>query len=198
MRYEINLRVRLKIPDVTAITARQTLQRRLGYAEVLLALQREDDWRLTVEVPDEAAAQALGVELAEGTNLFVNPNKHTYICRVSRGHSGPEKEDSLPLSLAKAESPVSPPGGEGAIFKVAVLTGFYEDASASLTLEALRNRLGYGDPVVEVERGTRWTFTLRADTPEEARRLVEEMVVTRGAHRGLLINPHSQWWRWVD
>lgn len=188
MRYQIELIVKLKIPDVTAITARNTLQRRLGYADVLRDLRREDYWALTVQVDSEAAARDLGIELAERTNVFVNPNKHTYRLNVRR-----------PLEAEDSGHQVSslglPPSGEP--ISVQVLTGFMGDASASLTQEALQGRLGYGQMVQEVERGTLWTLILNTNNTVHARQWAEEMVVTRGGQRGLLVNPHSQWWRWM-
>ena len=39
---EIELLVTLKIPDVTALTAANTLRRRLGFAERLVGLSRAD------------------------------------------------------------------------------------------------------------------------------------------------------------
>jgi phosphoribosylformylglycinamidine (FGAM) synthase PurS component len=185
MQYQIELFVKLKIPDVTAGTARNTLQRRLGYADVLRDLQREDYWALTVEAESEDAARAFGVELAERTNVFVNPNKHTYRLNVRSSQESEEREVS--------SSPL--PSGEP--IPVRVLTGFLGDASASLTQDALQGRLGYGQVIQGVERGTLWTLTLNADTPDQARQWAEEMVVTRGGQEGLLVNPHSQWWRWM-
>ena len=188
MRYQIELTVKLKIPDVTAVTARNTLQRRLGYGEVLRDLQREDYWALTVQADSEAAARDLGIALAERTNVFVNPNKHTYQLNVRRT---PEIE--------APGSPGSPPlaGSSSGLTSVRVLTGFLGDASASMTQEALQGRLGYGQVVQAVERGTLWTLTLNTANAPQARQWAEEMVVTRGGQQGLLVNPHSQWWRWM-
>ena len=80
---------------------------------------------------------------------------------------------------------------------VGVLTGFDGDASADLTAQALRGRLGYGDRVGQVERGILWTFFLREADPAKAQALAEAMTVTRGREQGLLVNPHSMWWRWA-
>jgi len=185
MEHQIHLFVKLKIPDVTAITARNTLQRRLGYGEILRDLEREDYWAITVEVPDAAAAEQLGTELAERTNVFVNPNKHTY--RLTVGQARPE-----------GAPPREAEPGQAGPETVRVLTGFLGDATARLTQDALQTRLGYGDTIVNVERGTLWNLTLRADNPEQARQIAEEITVTRGGQQGLLINPHSQWWRFLE
>ncbi len=175
MKTPIELLVWLKIPDVTALTARRALQRRMGYGEVLADLKRADWWRLEVEAADEPAALALGHELAEQTTCFVNPNKHLY--RVASHAGAIEAPDGLTA--------------------VGVLTGFDGDASADLTAQALRGRLGYGDTVGQVERGTLWTFLLREPDLDRARALAEAMTVTSNREHGLLINPHSMWWRWA-
>lgn len=175
--YDIELFVRLKMPDVVAITAQTTLQRRMGYGEILRRLKREDFWKITVEAASREEAERLAVELAEKTSLFVNPNKHTYTFQVL---------ESGAHDTNKAPSPA-----DGA-WSVRVLVTVDDDAEASLTLDALQNRLGYGYAVRNVERGTLWTLEIAADSAETARRIAEEITVTRRADAGLLVNPHFQ------
>ena len=56
--YQVELLVSLKIPDVTALTAANTLRRRMGYEGVLDRLERADYFLFEVEAatPDEACA----------------------------------------------------------------------------------------------------------------------------------------------
>lgn len=175
MRIFIEMVVSLKIPDVTALTARRTLQRRMGFGEQLLDLTRADWWRLELDAPDLDAALALGRELAEQTNCFVNPNKHVYqVC----------------------ERFVPPPAPTGSV--IGVLCGFHDDPAGELTLAALRGRLGYADRVYGVERGTLWLLHLAETDPARARELAEAITVTVDHRGGLLVNRHSMWWRWAD
>ncbi|MFW6156334.1 MAG: phosphoribosylformylglycinamidine synthase subunit PurS, partial [Armatimonadota bacterium] len=74
----VELVVGLKIPDVTALTAGNAIRRRLGYEDVLSSLERADYYRIEIDVDDREKAEAIAREIAEDTNLFVNPNKHTY------------------------------------------------------------------------------------------------------------------------
>ena len=62
----VSILVRLKIPDVTALTAANALRRSMGYSQ-LRELKRADYYRLelAVDSPDEAVA--LAKELAEKT-----------------------------------------------------------------------------------------------------------------------------------
>ncbi len=173
MSIAVELTVSLKIPDVTALTARRALQGPMGYGEVLGDLTRADWWRLTLDVATEDEALALGRELAEQTNVFVNPNKHVF--RVALAAAGREPRGGL--------TPVS------------VLTGFKDEAKAALALAALQGRLGYGQKVVGVELGTLWTFWLKEADAEKAKELAATMTVTADRHSGLLANPHSMWWR---
>lgn len=175
MSIAIELLVSLKIPDVTAGTAKRAFQRRMGLGEVLADLKRADWWRIEVAAETEDEALAMGRELAEQTNLFVNPNKHVYECALH----------------------VVPPSKDGDLTAVSVLTGFEDEASAAMTAQALRGRLGYGDRIGEVERGTLWTFYLREPDLAKAKALAEEMTVSKSRERGLLVNPHSMWWRAV-
>jgi len=169
----VELLVRLKIPDVTALTAANALRRRMGYAGVLGGLQRADYYRLTVAPAAPAEAQALVRELAERTNVFVNPNKDVYEVRLPRAGGGGE--------AAAVDG-----------FPVEVLVTDPADGSAEGALAALRDRLGYRDRVLALLRGTLWTLRLRTPTADEALRLAREIAVTERIDRGLLMNPHFQ------
>ena len=177
--HEIELLVRLKIPDVTALTARNSLQRRMGYAETVVDLQRADYWKLTLDVASQDDALRLARELAEETNLFVNPNKHTYTLAIA-GHRALGVGQWTDRALAKAARPAE------------VLVKSPEDTSGDDACAALQGRLGYGSKVAGVACGTLWTLLLKADNADAARRIAEEIAVTRRLDRGLLMNPHYQ------
>ena len=169
---EVELLVKLKIPDVTALTAANSLRRRMGYADTLEALRRADYYRLGLDAASDEQALALARELAEDTNLFVNPNKHVYELR-------------LPGAPA-ADAPA------GDSQEVEVLVTDPNDGSARGALDALQGRLGYGDRVASLTKGVLWLMELQADGREAARALAESIAVTRRIDRGLLVNPHFQ------
>ena len=174
MAYRIELFVKLKTNDTVALTARNTLEKDMGYEKIVRDLQREEYWLIHAACGDQREARWLAKELAEKTKIFVNPNKHTYHARVDG--EGEVSED---------------PPGRG-LQKVKVLTQYREDQKARLTLDTLQRTLGYGDKILGVERGTLWTLVLRAEGLQEARRVAEEVALTRGIDSGLLANPHSQ------
>lgn len=170
--YDIELLVTLKIPDVTALTAANTIRRRLGYAERLTSLRRADYYRLEVEAESDQAALDLVRELALRTNHFVNPNKHSFTVRPH-------------------EQRVSPPAQEGE-FEVEVLTTDVDsDRSGDLEAALSSDRLAQGR-VKAVHTGVLWTLRLRADSPSEALEMARDIAVTRARDRGLLANPHFQ------
>ncbi len=168
----VELTVSLKIPDVTALTAANAIRRRLGYADVLTSLRRADYYRLDLEAGDRSQAEELARELAEETNLFVNPNKHVYEVRFPEDRGGDGATD-----------------GE---YDVSVLVTNPDDATGAGILSALQGRLGYGGRVVGVETGVLWTMRLAADSAEQAREMAEDITVTRSQSKGILINPHFQ------
>jgi len=168
---EVELLVRLKIPDVTALTAANSLRRRMGYAEPLQRLRRADYYRLGLNASSTEEALALAKDLAENTNLFVNPNKHVYELRLPDGTA--------------AQSP-------GPTHEVEVLVTDPNDGSALGALSALQGRLGYGDKVASLTKGVLWLLDLRAADRDAAKALAEEMAVTRRINQGLLMNPHFQ------
>ena len=160
--------VRLKIPDVTALTAANALRRSMGYTQ-LKELRRADYYRLELAVDTPEQAVALASELAEKTNLFVNPNKHVYEIWTAR-------EEQAPAQGQLAHVLVTDPN----------------DGGAQGILAALQGRLGYGGKVTGVTKGLLWTMVLDTDDPEEARRLAAEMAETKSLSQGLLVNPHFQ------
>ena len=169
---EVELLVRLKIPDVTALTAANSLRRRMGYAEPLAGLRRADYYRLGLNVETAEEAKALATEFAERTNLFVNPNKHVFEVRL------PDERGATTA--------------ENGAYPVEVLVTDPNDGSAQGALAALRGRLGYRDRVTSLVKGVLWVLSLRACSVEDARALAEEIAVTRRIDRGLLVNPHFQ------
>jgi phosphoribosylformylglycinamidine (FGAM) synthase PurS component len=169
---EIELLVRLKIPDVTALTAANSLRRRMGYEGKLAELRRADYYRLGLNVPSADEARALATELAEQTNLFVNPNKHVYELR--------EPGTSTAQSAANGTHDIE------------VLVTDPNDGSAEGALAALQGRLGYGEQVASLVKGLLWVLRLEADDREGAKALAEEIALTRRIDRGLLVNPHFQ------
>ena len=171
----VELLVSLKIPDVTALTAASAIRRRLGYDEVLKELRRSDYYSLDLNADDLAACRLLAQELADKTNLFVNPNKHSYeICSPQEHNGGPALVDGL--------------------WRVEVLVTDAEGAQAPEIEQALTDRLGYADKVAAVRQGILWTMLLAADSADEARRIAESITVTTARDEGLLVNPHFQDW----
>ena len=170
----IELLVTLKIPDVTALTAAGALRRRMGYAEALKDLRRMDYYLLHLAVEHPEQARALAAELAENTNLFVNPNKHAYELRFPEARAEPAAEDG--------------------VWSVELLVTDVEGSTASDIEQALQERLGYAQQVARVERGTLWIMKLAAPDLSAARRLADEIAVTRARDKGLLVNPHFQAW----
>jgi phosphoribosylformylglycinamidine (FGAM) synthase PurS component len=168
---EVELLVRLKIPDVTALTAANSLRRRMGYAGTLQRLRRADYYRLGLNAATTEAALALAKTLAEDTNLFVNPNKHAYEVR-------------LPDQAAEASAE--------AAHEVEVLVTDPNDGSAQGALSALQGRLGFGDRVASLTKGVLWLMDLRAPDHAAAKQLAEQIAVTRRIDQGLLMNPHFQ------
>ena len=170
----VELLVKLKIPDVTALTTVGALRRRMGYAEVLKDLQRADYYRLHLQVDEPEQARNLAAELAEDTNLFVNPNKHTYELRFPEERSAPAPENG--------------------VWPVEVLITDAEGAQAPDIEQALQERLGYSEQVAGVEQGTLWIMKLAAPDLAAARQLAEQVTVTQARDKGLLANPHFQAW----
>ncbi len=168
----VELYVELKIPDVTALSAAGAFRRRLGYDDVLRELKRGDYYRISLDVDSEDEALDIVRDMAENTNTFVNPNKHSYSIFAGHHNSVALEESSDSAVRVLVIDPVSG-SGEG-------------------IMDALQGRLGYGDVIKQVVTGTLWTVVLDAEDASEAKEIAEEMAVTRSREKGLLMNPHYQ------
>jgi phosphoribosylformylglycinamidine (FGAM) synthase PurS component len=167
----VELVVGLKIPDVTALTAGNAIRRRLGYEDILSSLDRADYYRIDLDVADRETAEQLTREMAEDTNLFVNPNKHVYEVRFPEDRGANANQD-----------------GE---WLVNVLVTNPDDSSGEGIASALSGRLGYDD-VVSVATGVLWSMRIIADSEDAARDVAEDITVTRSQSQGILMNPHFQ------
>ncbi|MCD6351752.1 MAG: hypothetical protein J7M26_06505 [Armatimonadetes bacterium] len=167
---EVELLVSLKIPDVTALTAANTLRRRMGYGEVLEKLDRADYYLFDIEAADVDAACERVRDIAEHTTLFVNPNKHVF--EVQPWQAG--------ASLRR----------EGDLYVVHCLVRSLDYDAGPGMVESL-HKLGYGE-VRGLQTGTLWTLHLRVREEAAARALAEEIAVTKSRSQGLLANPHYQ------
>jgi len=162
---ELDLLVRLKVPDTVAASARFALVELLGHAE-LAALDREDLWRFTGAFdPDELLAKLL-----KRTSRFVNPSKHAH-----------RRVDSL--------AGLTPPR-EGRETPVGVLVSKRDDFAGRDALAYCRNTLGLTE-ISGARYSTLWTLWLTGGDPEAAAR---KMADCSARTPGLLANPHCEVW----
>ncbi|MBC7288333.1 MAG: hypothetical protein H5T86_09875, partial [Armatimonadetes bacterium] len=132
-------------------------------------LQRADYYLFDVDAATEGEALELVRHIAEHTNLFVNPNKHSFQVHLWK-----------------------PPGEAEAVNGAYRLRCLVRDADidrGAALLDSLR-KLGYGERVHALTAGTLWTLTIRAPDPDTARQIAEEIAITRSRTKGLLANPH--------
>lgn len=81
---DVLLTTRLKVADPTALTALATLRDRLGLADRLKGLSREEVFLFSMS-PSTPKPAELVEQLARQTNLFLNPNKHAF--RITTGEA---------------------------------------------------------------------------------------------------------------
>jgi hypothetical protein len=163
---ELNLLVRLKVPDTVAASAEMALTDLLGHDE-LLKLEREELWRFSGDFdPNELLQQLL-----DRTSRFVNPSKHAH--RLVATLDGVEPHHSRE--------------GQAKL----VLVTKRDDFAGRDALTYCRESLGLNG-ITGVEYGTLWTLWLSADAPADA---VEKMVDCSARRKGLLANPHAESYR---
>lgn len=162
---ELDLLVRLKVPDTVAASARFALVELLGHAE-LAALDREELWRFTGTFDPEK----LLPELLRRTSRFVNPSKHAH-----------RRVDSLAGPTPPRERPERPVG---------VLVSKRDDFAGRDALAYCRNTLGLTE-ITGARYSTLWTLWLTGGDPAGSAR---KMADCSARTPGLLANPHCEVW----
>jgi phosphoribosylformylglycinamidine (FGAM) synthase PurS component len=196
--HRIILTVGLKVTDNEARSALEALQEKMGLRGRVRDLAREEMWEIGVEADSPEAAVDVVTELVLSTNLFANPNKHTYTMRAAddagsgrsdAGDSGTRGEEGAgggSRAAAGSAADLSPD-------EIAILVSDRGCAEGESVLSAIR-RIGV-DRVGSVRRWTKWRVRL-ADPPRrgdsEVDSLIRAIGVTTGRREGLLSNPHSQ------
>ncbi|MBN1826158.1 MAG: hypothetical protein JW958_07825 [Candidatus Eisenbacteria bacterium] len=160
------LLVRLRVPDVTALTAEETIRKRVAGGGRLVRLDRLDLWEFRHR--DGAAFREKLDALVRDSNLFVNPNKHAY--RITGDYRRGWRE-----------------GG------YLVLVRGREDLEGKVAEETLARRYAI-DGLHGVRYGVLWRMKLEGTGGAEGLALAESLAVTRAPKGGLLVNPHVQTW----
>jgi phosphoribosylformylglycinamidine (FGAM) synthase PurS component len=161
----VELFVVLKVPDTVALTAQDTIKRKMGYGETLKYLMRADYWKIGLDYDDRTAAEERLHEIIEKTNIFINPNKHFYSI------------DKKPLAKCMGA------------FSVNVLVSEMSDDEIDIITSL--HRQGFTE-IKSVETGVLWHFELQTNSQKDAEHLALELTNTESRKQGLLANPHSQ------
>jgi len=158
--------------DLVALSAFDTLVRKMGYKDVLCSLSREELWMLSFELSDTDAGNVTRM-LAEKTGVFINPNTHTHVIVLSNEtlpHGSRQKREELCIGVWSVEDPQIEP----------------------VTI-AVRERMGIVS-LKALKRLTLWWP--RFVTP--TRDIALSMVPTLSRKQGLLANPHYQCWSIIE
>lgn len=219
MRIDASLDVMLKGADLVADTAVLTLRGKMGYASRLVGVTRSDAFEFRIESRTPSQTASAFKRFLNTQTLFYNRNKHHFSlrCRWEGGgledgvaaDRGARELAARVRRVLASESSQEPErdfrGGEpgsrviltnGTIYRTEVLVEDLDSAMKDNMARKLEGELSTA-PVVVSTLGIRWCLALRADTPEGARAMAEEIVVARRRDRGLLLNPNYQGYRFL-
>jgi hypothetical protein len=167
---QLYLTVALRGADPTALTAEYALRRHLGFADQITALRRLTLWRFDLAEADQDAARRQAAAWVTQSQLFVNPNQHSYEL----------------LDPAQADSRPAPER------QVWIAVQDEPDLDGAAATRLVRERLG-GTALREAHRATVWQLELAGElAPARRQTIAEEVAVARGRRHGLLANPHCQ------
>lgn len=213
MKVNVELLVGLKGVDLVAGTAFLTLVDKMGYGGRLLGLRRLDSYGFGFDTsqPEEAAGRLRRFAATQST--FYNRNKHNYFLRCAwpggevtegvapdRLMGGLRSDVARHLKQASSKELASGPSDGGVILGTASIyrAEILVEESGPFAKNALARKLESElstVPVTVTVLGTCWHLALRAGSPDEARRAVEDIAVTGRRDRGLLLNPNHQDYR---
>ncbi len=161
---------RLKVADPTAMTALATLRDRMGMAESIAGLSRDELFLLKVDLPADAAVRRV-TELVRGTNLFLNPNKHSWRIDAGEG-AGPDEAAA---------------GGNARAWLL--VRGIEPDTSL---LESLWRHAGARE-ITDLRQFQLWRFVAPAGVaPEALLRAAGRAAVVTDRRNGFLVHPAFQ------
>ncbi|MFH1679870.1 MAG: hypothetical protein ABIH26_04420 [Candidatus Eisenbacteria bacterium] len=164
MNRTLYLLVRLRTGDLAALTAEETIRRRVRGGERLARLDRSDLWEFTYRDGNEFQGRL--EKLVSESNLFVNPNKHLF--RYAEDYRSGWREEGFLLAVRGRE-----------------------DLEGAVAEETLRSR--YRLPGLErVRYATLWFLRFEGAAGEEGLALAESLALANSPKGGLLVNPHYQ------
>ena len=193
-RHSFFLSVELKAAGNEARSALEALQEKMGLRDLVSDLAREELWEIDVQARTTGAARETIEQLVRTTNLFANPNKHTYTLTAAGG-AEPDEDGGESRSDRNGGRPDGAASWAAGLAddEVAVLVADREGAEGESVLSAI-HRIGAED-VVRIRKWTRWRIRLveppTAGDPEVLA-LIRKIGVATGRRDGLLSNPHSQ------
>lgn len=162
--------------DLVALSAFDTLVRKMGYEDALSSLSREELWILSFELGDIDAGNVTKM-LAEKTGIFVNPNTHTHLIVLPNEtlpHGARHNREELCIDVWSVEDPQIDP-----------VTVAVRERMGVLSLKVLKRLTRWWPRFAKCERG-------------EGREIALSMVPTYSRKQGLLANPHYQCWSIID
>jgi len=160
----IEMVVGLKVPDNTAITALQTLQK-IGFAKIK-NVKREDYYKFEIEGDEKQFKDKICK-----IDAIVNANKHAYAFSVMKDNTTKILVKSTKIEdFRDTKNPKD------------FLVNINDDGSGLVSV--LKNRLGFKN-IKKAEKAILWSLSIEADA-KEARKIAEK------AARELLVNEHYQ------
>jgi hypothetical protein len=164
VKRKLFLLVALRTRDLAALTAEETIRKRLPGGEKLRRLDRADLWEFDFD--DGEGFRAALEKLVRDSNLFVNPNKHVF--RFADDFRTGWREECVLLAVRGKE-----------------------DLEGAVAEETLRSRYKLTG-LREVRYATLWMLHLAETAEGESLALAESLAVAGARSGGLLVNPHYQ------
>ena len=164
MSKTVEMIVSLKMPDNTAITTLQTLQK-IGFNKIK-DVKREDYYKFLIEGNEQKFKDKICK-----VDILVNANKHSYQFSIPK-----EKNVKILVKPTKIEDFRDTKNPND------FLVNMNDDGSGLLS--TLKNRLGFKD-IKKAEKATLWSLSIDADE-KEAKKIAEK------AAKELLVNEHYQ------
>lgn len=176
----VEMIVSLKVPDTTAITALQTLQK-IGFDKIN-NIERAEYYKFLIEGDEEKFKKKICK-----VDILVNANKHSYDFSIQKNNNvrilvkSTKIKDFRDTSKIKILLCRKSKGVSRTKNQKDFLVNINENGSI---LSTLKKRLGFKN-IKNVEKATLWSLAINADE-NEARKIAEK------AAKELLVNEHYQ------
>ncbi len=167
----LEIKTSLRGHDLEAVTAFDTIKRKLALGDVIRKVTRQDLWQFGLNVWNESIAYDIGKIIINSSFKVVNPNKHNYSIFIRK-----ENEEGVFPS--------------GLDCFMGVVTIWYRNSGKIDSEISYLKFINQAKSIQNAYKAVVWTFEIKTYSSENAREILNNIIEVKNG--GFFVNHHSQ------